>query len=168
MGFKKKKQQDDCKSIMSVAMIPPLTEPVLKQPPKNDVIRIGYIRKLRGLRKKFFILYKDTSDCPARLDYYDNEKKWKSGLEPKRSIIIKNCFNINRYQKHANTIALYTCDEVFCMVLESKESLEDWLKTLLQLQQGDLYMEDEDWTPKPIFGEFLLKIVITSVMADSY
>lgn len=48
-------------------------------------------------------------------------------------------------------IALYTKDDCFCLVLESEEDLEDWLKSLLSLQQGEDVPEGE--LPKPMYGK---------------
>lgn len=36
------------------------------------------------MKKKFFVLRGDSPDIPARLEYYDSEKKWKANHPPKR------------------------------------------------------------------------------------
>lgn len=116
-----------------------------------DVVKTGYLKKLKTMRKKFFVLRGDSADASARLEYYDSEKKWKAHQNPKRSITLKTCFNINRRsdvrQKHV--IALYTKNDCFCVVLETEEELEDWLKALLSLQQGEDMPDGE--LPKPTF-----------------
>lgn len=116
-----------------------------------DVIKTGYLKKLKTMRKKFFVLRGDSSDASARLEYYDSEKKWKAHQNPKRSITLKTCFNINRRsdirQKHV--IALYTKNDCFCVVLETEEELDDWLKALLSLQHGEEMPDGE--LPKPTF-----------------
>uniref|UniRef100_T1JCY1 Insulin receptor substrate 1 n=1 Tax=Strigamia maritima TaxID=126957 RepID=T1JCY1_STRMM len=118
----------------------------------SRVLKIGYLRKLKTMKKKFFVLRSESTTNPACLEYYENEKKWKSGTPPKRIIVLKTCFNINRKldvkQKHA--LALYTKDDCFTMILDSEEELESWLSSLLALQQGD---EDvaSDQPPKPAF-----------------
>lgn len=49
-----------------------------------DVVRSGYLRKLKG-KKKFFVLRKETgNDKPARLEYYDKEKKFRAAQPPKK------------------------------------------------------------------------------------
>ncbi|CAG2061767.1 unnamed protein product [Timema podura] len=131
---------------------------------RDDVIKMGYLKKwkvgnnvtqnFKTLRKKFFVLRadpSDSSDSSARLEYYDSEKKWKSHHAPKRTIRLKTCFNINRRldKKHKHVIALYTKDDCFCLVLESEEDLEAWLKALLSLQHGEEIPDGEQ--PKPTF-----------------
>lgn len=48
-------------------------------------------------------------------------------------------------------IALYTKNDCFCIVLESEEEMEEWLKALLSLQQGEDVPDGE--LPKPTFGQ---------------
>lgn len=118
------------------------------------IVRCGYLKKLKTSRKKWFVLRDETCDTSARLEYYDSEKKFNNGQHPKRSIPLKTCFNINKRSdtKHKHVIALYTKDDCFCVVLESEEELESWLKALLSLQHGEEIAEGE--TPRPTFGKF--------------
>lgn len=120
------------------------------------VVRTGYLRKLKTSRKKFFVLRSENAESSARLEYYDSEKKFNAGLPPKRSIQLKTCFNINRKQdtKYKHVIALYTKDDSFCVVLDSEEELETWLKALLSLQRGEDIIDGE--VPRPTFGEYTL------------
>lgn len=104
------------------------------------------------MKKKFFVLKAESQSKPARLEYYDNEKKWKLGTHPKRCIILKTCFNINRKldTKHKHALALYTKDDCFTIILDNDDELDAWLRTLLELQQGDA--EEESTEPlKPSF-----------------
>lgn len=117
------------------------------------VRRSGYLKKLKTMRKKWFVLRDDSADSSARLEYYDNEKKYRQNAgNPKRSIPLKACFNINRRldTKHKHVIALYTKDDCFCVVLESEKDLEEWLNALLSVQRGEDVIDGE--TPKPTFG----------------
>lgn len=118
------------------------------------IVRCGYLKKLKTSRKKWFVLRDETCDTSARLEYYDSEKKFNNGQHPKRSIPLKTCFNINKRSdtKHKHVIALYTKDDCFCVVLDSEDELELWLKALLSLQHGEEIAEGE--TPRPTFGEF--------------
>ncbi|VEN55694.1 unnamed protein product, partial [Callosobruchus maculatus] len=117
----------------------------------GDIVKCGLLKKLKTSRKKWFVLRSETPDASARLEYYDSEKKWAAGLPAKRSIPLKTCFNINRRQdtKHKHVIALYTKDDCFCVVLESEEELDSWLRALLALQQGDEVTDGE--VPRPTF-----------------
>lgn len=109
-----------------------------EEPP---VVRAAAFKKLKSSRKKWFVLLGPTSTEPARLEYYDNERKWRARAPPKRSIVLEKCFNINRKQDTRNArnkivIALYTLDDCVNIVFELENELEDWLDQLLTLQQG--------------------------------
>ncbi|XP_054719451.1 insulin receptor substrate 2-B-like [Uloborus diversus] len=101
-----------------------------------DIKKAGILRKLKTMKKKYFVLRTDSDSGPARLEYYDNEKKFKAGVTSKRSIAIKTCFNINRKvdAKHKLAIALYTKDDCFSVVADSEASLDEWLNAMLELQ----------------------------------
>jgi hypothetical protein len=119
----------------------------------GGVVRCGYLKKMKTSRRKFFVLRAETAETSARLEYYDTERKFNSGLPPKRSIPLKNCFNINRRldTKYKHVIALYTKDDCFCVVLDNEEDVDSWLKALLSLQHGEEVIDGEP--PKPTFGE---------------
>uniref|UniRef100_A0A1B6MMZ1 Insulin receptor substrate 1 n=1 Tax=Graphocephala atropunctata TaxID=36148 RepID=A0A1B6MMZ1_9HEMI len=116
-------------------------DPVKPLPP--DVIKCGILKKYhtryKTLKKKFFVLRGDSIEASARLEYYDTEKKFRSGQAAKRSITLKTCFNINKRSdmRHKLMIALYTKNDCFCIVLETEAELDEWLKALLCLQQGE-------------------------------
>lgn len=123
----------------------------------------GYMKKLKTMKRKYFVLFADTITERANLRYYDTEKKFRQAVnkrEPissKRCIILKDCFSINRKldTKHPNVLALYTKDECFSIVFEEDKNgeLQNWLVTMLRLQrQPGLNSSDEP--PKPMFGEF--------------
>lgn len=105
------------------------------------VVKSGYLKKLKTSKRKYFVLRAaETCESSARLEYYDSEKKFHNGQLPKRSIPIKTCFNINKrhdikHNKHV--IALYTKDDCFCVILESEDESDAWLKALLAQQQGE-------------------------------
>lgn len=123
----------------------------------GGVVRSGYLKKLKTSRKKWFVLRGDTRESPARLDYYDSEKKFLAGVRPKRSIMLKTCFNINRRTdtKYKHVIALYTKVDCFCVVLDSEEELDAWLKPMLSFQHGEDVCDGE--ILKPTFGELYYK-----------
>ena len=39
---------------------------------------------LQRMKKKYFILFADSDTLPARLEYFDSEKKCKNGQPPKK------------------------------------------------------------------------------------
>ncbi len=50
----------------------------------EDVVKSGYLRKLKG-KKKFFVLHRETEGGgTARLEYYANERKFRLGHPPKK------------------------------------------------------------------------------------
>ncbi|CAL8144157.1 unnamed protein product [Orchesella dallaii] len=106
----------------------------------DDVVRCGYLRKLKG-KKKFFVLRKETSmDKPARLEYYDKEKKFRSGQPPKKSIGLKACFNISRTDSKCKySIALHTHNDCVRIAMSNEDEMNDWLRVM-----NSLAGEEED------------------------
>lgn len=104
------------------------------------------------MKKKFFVLHKESSGGPCRLEYFDSEKKFRSGAAAKRSVNVKTCFNINKRTdtKQKFAIALFTKDDCFTVVCDNEKEQDEWLTALLELQQGDL-LEGSDEKPKPTF-----------------
>lgn len=102
----------------------------------SDVRKVGYLRKPKSMHKRFFVLRAASESGPARLEYYENEKKWrhKSGA-PKRSIPLESCFNINKRadSKNKHLVALYTKDEHFAIAADNEPEQESWYQALLQL-----------------------------------
>nr|KAG5710828.1 hypothetical protein BaRGS_026979 [Batillaria attramentaria] len=96
------------------------------------------------MKKKFFVLRSTSSSGPARLEYYDSEKKFNAGQLPKRSIHLHTCFNINRKSdgRHKYAIALYTKEECFSVVCEDEKEQENWLTGMLDYQNE--YIRDDE------------------------
>ncbi|XP_055590589.1 mucin-19 isoform X2 [Uranotaenia lowii] len=143
-------------------------------PPELNVVLHGYHRKLKKNKKKYFVVYGDTPEKSARLEYFDSEKKFKqswlkssSGSQAKRSIVLRSCFNINKRndtgKKHV--IALYTKDDCFFIVFDSEEELNRWLRTLLSLQRGE---DSEDDPPRPTFEHVWDVVVQRKGLGESY
>ncbi|KAK3911761.1 Insulin receptor substrate 1 [Frankliniella fusca] len=128
---------------------------------QGEVIKTGNLKKLKTNKKKYFVLRCESADYPARLEYYDSEKKFKAHQQPKRSISLRACFNINKRNdmKSKYVIALYTRDDCFCIVLDSEEDRESWLRALLTLQDGDDVTDGV--TPKPVF-EHVWKVEVAN------
>jgi len=65
--------------------------------PRNamaGVVKIGYLKKNKSMRKKFFVLREETAGGPARLEYYDTEKKWRNNALPKKYNLTVKLFNV--------------------------------------------------------------------------
>lgn len=148
-------------TMMSSTMMPTTLPTTHHQ--NGDVVLQGYHKKLKTMKRKYFVLLAEDDKNPARLEYYDSEKKFKSSkstAKPKRAIQLKNCFNINRRldTKHDNVIALSTREEVFCMVLDDEAEMNKWLKLLLILQRGKNIENTRSDTPQPNYGKFSFHI----------
>jgi len=88
-------------------------------------------------KKKFFVVRAETSSGPARLEYYDSEKKFHSGGLARRCILLKNCFSINAKSdstRHRHMIVLYTEDDCFGIACGSETEQQEWLNTMVQLR----------------------------------
>ncbi|KAL0126985.1 hypothetical protein PUN28_005372 [Cardiocondyla obscurior] len=119
-------------------------------PSGGPVVRCGHLKKLKTMKKKFFVLRGERAGCLACLEYYDSKKKFENRQPPKRSILLHSCFNINKRgdTKHKHVIALYTKDECFCLILDNEKELDEWLKAMLRLQSGDVPDGEQ---PRPTF-----------------
>ncbi|XP_020639980.3 insulin receptor substrate 4 [Pogona vitticeps] len=127
----------------------------------DDVRKCGYLRKQKHGHKRYFVLRAEGHLAPARLEYYDSEKKFKSSLRaaaggnaalccppPKRVIPLYQCFTVSRRAdaKHKHIIALYTKDEYFAMVAENEVEQESWYQAISELmnQSKRGFLEQED------------------------
>ncbi|XP_050677021.1 insulin receptor substrate 1, partial [Leptidea sinapis] len=108
------------------------------------IVRQGHLRKLKTMKKKYFVLRAESSESSARLEYYESEKKFRSGAAPRRVLPLKSCYNIMRRldlkQKHV--IALFTREEQLCIVAENEADLHAWLAAILKLFRNEDATED--------------------------
>jgi hypothetical protein len=129
----------------------------------------GLLHKLhndKNKRQKYFVIFDDEPNRPgtARLEYFDNEKKFKQAMQKnpdhgitnqKRSIILSKCFNINQrtdLQKYGFVIGLYRKDDKFSIIMKDKQEMDKWLRQLLILHRGKEVLDGEQ--PKPKYGKF--------------
>ncbi len=144
-----------------------MASPTTEQGCFSDVKKVGYLRKPKSMHKRFFVVRVASASGPSRLEYYENEKKWrhKSGA-PKRSIPLESCFNINKRadSKNKHLVALYTKDEYFAIAADSEVEQESWYQALVDLHnRGKVHEtaagrgvgEDNygETTPGPAFKE---------------
>ncbi|XP_072833084.2 insulin receptor substrate 2 [Pogona vitticeps] len=130
---------------------PPQQQPPQEPPPPPPGVRkCGYLRKHKHGHKRFFVLRapiagsgaaggpegSGSSSPPARLEYYESEKKWrsKSGA-PKRSIALDAGLNVHKRAdaKHKHLVALYTRDEYVALAAESEQEQEAWYQAIAEL-----------------------------------
>ncbi|XP_069603243.1 insulin receptor substrate 4 [Ranitomeya imitator] len=109
-------------------------------PGEEDVRKRGYLRKQKHGHKRYFVLRTHSHLGPARLEYYDNEKKFRGGQRPgsaapKRVIFLSQCFTVSRRAdaKNKHLLALYTKDEYFAMVADSEPEQDAWYRALSEL-----------------------------------
>lgn len=120
---------------------------------KLGVYMQGYLKKQKTMKKKYFVLVNNNGDKPARLEYYDSEKKFRTRFgHPKRSIVLKSCFHISKRldTKQKFVIALYTREDSFCIVMENENEMNKWLNALQTLRQHE---ESEVDMPRTTFGK---------------
>ncbi|TKS67004.1 Insulin receptor substrate 2 [Collichthys lucidus] len=108
----------------------------------NNIKKCGYLKKQKHGHKRFFVLREPSEGFPARLEYYESEKKWKNKSVAKRVIPLDCCLNINKRAdaKHKYLIALYTKDEYFAVAAENEQEQESWYRVLTDLMaEGKVY-----------------------------
>lgn len=101
----------------------------------NNIKKCGYLKKQKHGHKRFFVLKEPSEGSPARLEYYESEKKWKNKSAAKRVVPLDCCLNINKRAdaKHKYLIALYTKDEYFAVAAENEQEQESWYRVLTDL-----------------------------------
>ncbi|XP_034032017.1 insulin receptor substrate 2a isoform X2 [Thalassophryne amazonica] len=114
---------------------PPATGGRLLSNGTNGVKKCGHLKKQKHGQKRFFVLREPTDRCPARLEYYESEKKWKNKSAPKRVITLDSCLCVNKRAdaKHKYLIALYTKDEYFAVAADNEQEQENWYRVLTEL-----------------------------------
>uniref|UniRef100_A0A669E8A1 Si:ch211-284e13.4 n=1 Tax=Oreochromis niloticus TaxID=8128 RepID=A0A669E8A1_ORENI len=126
--------------------------------PQNyeDVQKSGYLRKHKSMHRRFFVLRAASEHGPARLEYYENEKKFRSKSPvPKKVLNLETCFNINKRadSKNKHMIVLYTRSESFAIAADSEEVQNEWYQAMLDLQgktPEDYGSSGECSSPSPV------------------
>ncbi|OBS60414.1 hypothetical protein A6R68_08462 [Neotoma lepida] len=111
-------------------------------PVGDEVCKRGYLRKQKHGHRRYFVLKLETEDAPARLEYYENARKFRHSVRaaaaaaaaaasggavpalipPRRVIILYQCFSVSQRAdaRYRYLIALFTQDEYFAMVAENE------------------------------------------------
>ncbi|KAI5621262.1 insulin receptor substrate 2 [Silurus asotus] len=119
-----------------MASPPPVVGPSLSNlNTSNNIKKCGYLKKQKHGHKRFFVLKAQSDGFPARLEYYESEKKWRNKAAAKRIIPLDSCLNINKRAdaKHKHLIALYTKDEYFAVAADNEQEQESWFAVLTEL-----------------------------------
>ncbi|KAM6909077.1 insulin receptor substrate 1-B [Xenentodon cancila] len=103
----------------------------------EDVRKSGYLRKQKSMHRRYFVLRAASERGPARLEYYESEKKFRGKAPvPKRAVALETCFNINKRadSKNKHMIVLYTRAESFAVAAENEEDQDEWYQAMVDLQ----------------------------------
>lgn len=124
-------------------------------PVGDEVCKRGYLRKQKHGHRRYFVLKLETADAPARLEYYENARKFRHSVRaaaaaaaaaasgaavpalipPRRVIILYECFSVSQRAdaRYRYLIALFTQDEYFALVAENESEQESWYLLLSRL-----------------------------------
>ncbi|XP_032968817.1 insulin receptor substrate 4 [Rhinolophus ferrumequinum] len=124
-------------------------------PVGDEVCKRGYLRKQKHGHRRYFVLKLETADAPARLEYYENARKFRHSVRaaaaaaaaaasgagvpalipPRRVITLYQCFSVSQRAdaRYRHLIALFTQDEYFAMVAENESEQESWYLLLSRL-----------------------------------
>ncbi|XP_063305851.1 insulin receptor substrate 1-like [Pelobates fuscus] len=106
----------------------------------DEVKKSGYLRKQKSMRRRYFVLRTAGSRGPARLEYYENEKKFRlaegSGV-PRGTLILEEAFGVNKRAdaKRKHLLVLYTRDGGLTVSAEGEEEQEEWYRAIMELQE---------------------------------
>ncbi|XP_028998709.1 insulin receptor substrate 1-B isoform X2 [Betta splendens] len=103
----------------------------------EDVRKSGYLRKHKSMHRRYFVLRAASERGPARLEYYESEKKFRGKAPaPKKAVALETCFNINKRAdaKNKHMIVLYTRAESFAVAVENEADQEEWYQAMVELQ----------------------------------
>nr|XP_046236344.1 insulin receptor substrate 1-B isoform X2 [Scatophagus argus] len=103
----------------------------------EDVRKSGYLRKQKSMHRRYFVLRAASERGPARLEYYESEKKFRGKAPvPKKAVALELCFNINKRadSKNKHMIVLYTRAESFAIAAENEADQDEWYQAMVDLQ----------------------------------
>ncbi|KAG7497508.1 insulin receptor substrate 1-B-like [Solea senegalensis] len=110
----------------------------MDEPQSNeDVRKSGYLRKQKSMHRRYFVLRAASERGPARLEYYESEKKFRGKAPiPKKTVALETCFNINKRadSKNKHMIVLYTRAESFSVAAENEADQDEWYQAMVELQ----------------------------------
>lgn len=140
---------------------PPTMDPGT-DPLPGDVHLCGYLRKQKSQHRRYFVLRRASErGGPARLECYENEKKFRAGGpcgRPKRTFPLAAALNVSKRAdaRHRHLVVLYGRHGTFGLAADSAEQQHLWYTALLELHckgkaslEGDLDMQ----RPRPAFKE---------------
>lgn len=111
----------------------------MDDPAFSDVRLCGYLQKQTSQHRRYFVLRRASERGPARLEYYESEKKFRTGglaSRPKRTFPLASALTVNKRTdaRHRYLIVLYDRDGTFGVVAESSEQQELWYAAMVELR----------------------------------
>ncbi|XP_041926357.1 insulin receptor substrate 1-B isoform X1 [Alosa sapidissima] len=109
---------------------------VVDQQSYEDVRKSGYLRKQKSMHRRYFVLRAASPSGPARLEYYESEKKFRGKAPvPKKAVVLETCLNINKRAdaKNKHMIVLYTRTESFAIAADNEVDQEDWYQAMVDM-----------------------------------
>ncbi|KAM8972711.1 insulin receptor substrate 1-like [Pelodytes ibericus] len=126
----------------------------------EEVKKSGYLRKQKSMRRRFFVLRGAGSHGPARLEYYDNEKKFRlaEGSGGPRGVLhLEEVFGVNKRAdaKRKHLLVLYTRDGGLTVSAEGDEEQDDWYRSIMEIlaQARSISSQESTVWPGPPFRE---------------
>lgn len=103
-----------------------------------DVRLCGYLRKQKSRRRRYFVLRCGGERGPPRLEYYENEKKFRAGglcSRPKKTLLLEGMLTINKRAdaRHQHLIVLCGREGTFGVAAESAEQQQAWYLAMVEL-----------------------------------
>jgi len=109
------------------------------------LIKEGYISKLKSKKRRYFVLYGENENEPARLEYYENEKRFKTNPNAyKRQILLKDCFaviekNDPRFKNNKIFVfAIYTRSDCFSLMFDNQDEMNSWFSLINEVHKKTL------------------------------
>lgn len=98
----------------------------------------GYLRKYKNSKKQYLVLYKH------KLEIFENIRKFKEKLKPKKIIYLTNILHILRLseKKRLFSFALFTNNEKIGLVADSEEETMRWLSSIKTLRKERIEKEN--------------------------
>ncbi|KAM9312409.1 insulin receptor substrate 1-like [Gastrophryne carolinensis] len=127
----------------------------------EDIKKAGYLRKQKSMRKRYFVLRAPGERGPARLEYYENEKRFRlaEGSGGARGLVnLEEAFGVNKRAdaKRRHLLVLYTRDSGLCVSADGEEEQEAWYQAIVELQAQVRSLStsgDASAWPTPAFRE---------------
>ncbi|XP_048372918.1 insulin receptor substrate 1-like [Sphaerodactylus townsendi] len=107
--------------------------------PPSDVRLCGYLRKQKSQHRRFFVLRGPSASGPARLECYENEKRFRAGgpggARPKRALPLAQALSISKRAdaRHRHLLVLCGRGGTFGVAADSAEQQQAWYAALVEL-----------------------------------